>query len=369
MLGWLSTLGAVLLLAAAPAPAAPCQTQGAVSAPIAFPRNDASDVPFARSMVPVILPDVAGALPAALTCTRSTVRTALGDYVLGGENADAFPRIAMRADGKGGPVAYVVSAPEVSGTFALVVHTQGGTTILKRFYAGIPTDERLADDIRAALADRRGIMAYEAKRQMVQYGFTPTGGFPPPVPSGPRTDGGSVVTGPQIMVLSSGDPQLLDMANGMRHTPSGFACRERFDGAAVLLKTIDPRSDYLSCGYRAGTDLRFREADPVRYQITLIKAPPGATAREIFDKLSASVHGGAHIKGDHLPPLSTGSAPAPEFAAAWDTEGASVQAVWVGKAGDWLAWVLAQYPRSNANDAEAGKIVGALFTQVGEQVR
>jgi hypothetical protein len=363
----LTPLVAILLLPAAPALAAPCKTRGAVDAPIAFPRNDAGDVQFARSMVPVMLPDVSGALPPALTCTRSTVSTALGDYAIGGENGEPFPRMALRADGKAGAVAYLAASPDAAGIFALVVR-QGSLTIIKRFYAGIPTDQRLADDIRVALADSVGIMAFDAKRKMVSYSFAPPGGVPPPLKPESPANGTSVAAGPQILIAGSGDPRLLDMAGGMRHTPSGFACPENFDGLPVLLMSIDPRTDTLSCSYRAGTELRFREDDPIRYQITLIKAP-GETPRGVFDQLTASARAGLRIKGDHAPPLATGPAPAPEFVAYWDTEDAGVQGVWVGKAGGWIVWLRAQYPPSAANDAEAGKVAQALFTQAGKQVR
>jgi hypothetical protein len=368
MLRWLSAL-ALLLLTAAPALAAPCKTQGRVDAPIAFPRNNADDVPFARSMVPVMLPDVSGALPPALTCTRSTVGTALGDYSIGGENGEAFPRMALRADGKAGPVLYLASSPTAPAIFALVVHRQGSLTIIKQFYTGIPTDRRLADDIRAALADNAGVMTYEAEQKMVRYLFAPIGTIPPPMEPGPRADGSRAAVGPQIFVMGSGDPRLLDMAGGMRHTPSGFACPPTFDGLPVMLMSIDPRTDYLSCSYRAGTDLRFRENDPIRYQIALIKAWPGETPRRLFDELTASARASIRIKGDHAPPLAIGPAPAPEFVAYWDTEDAGVQGAWVGEAGGWIVWLRAQYPPSPANDAEAGKVAQTLFAQVGRQVR
>lgn len=364
---WLSALVAIPLLTAAPALAVPCKTQGAVEAPIAFPRNDAGDVQFARSMVPVMLPDISGALPPALTCTRSTVSTTLGDYVIGGENGEAFLRMALRADGKAGPIVYLAASRDAPGIVALVVHA-GSVTTIKRFYGGVPTDQRLADDIRAALADKAGIMAFDAERKMVSYSFTPAGGIPSPLKPGSRVDGTSVAAGPQILIAGSGDPRLLDIASGMKHTPSGFACPERFDGLSVLLMSVDPRADTLSCSYRAGTELRFREGEPIRYQITLIKAP-GETPRGVFDELTASARADLHITGDHVPPLAIGPAPAPEFVAYWDTADAGVQGVWVGKAGGWILWLRAQYPPSPANDAEAGRVAQTLFTQAGKQVR
>ena len=364
---WLSALAAIPLLIAAPALAAPCKTMGAADAPIAFPRNEAADVQFARSMVPVMLPDVSGALPSALTCTRSTVSTALGDYAIGGENGEAFPRMALRADGKAGPIVYLAASRDAPGIFALVVR-HGSLATIKRFYTGVPTDQRLANDIRAALADKAGIMSFDAERKMVSYSFAPPGGVPSPLKPESRANGTSVAAGPQILIAGTGDPRLLDMAGGMRHKPSGFACPERFDGLPVLLMSIDPRTDTLSCDYRAGTELRFREDDPIRYQITLIKAP-GETPRGIFDQLTASARAGLRIKGDHAPPLATGPAPAPEFVAYWDTEDAGVQGVWVGEAGGWILWLRAQYPPSPANDAEAGKVAQALFSQAGKQVR
>ena len=360
---WLSALVAILLLTAAPALATPCKTQGAIEAPIAFPRNDAGDVQFARSMVAVMLPDISGALPSTLSCTRSTVSTALGDYAIGGENDDAFPRMALRADGKAGPVAYLAASRDAAGIFALVVH-QGSLTTIKRFYAGIPTDQRLVDDVRAALADKAGIMSFDAERKTVSYAFAPPGGVPPPMESESRAGETSAAAGPQILILSSGDPRLLDLAGGMRHTPSGFACPQSFDGLPVLLMSIDPRTDYLACSYRAGTELRFRDDDPIRYQITLIKAR-GETPRDMLDKLIAGARAEHRPTGDHAPPPASG----PEYVAYWDTEDAGVQGVWVGKAGSWIVWMRAQYPPSPANDAEAGKVAQTLFSLAGKQVR
>lgn len=364
---WLSPLVVILFLTAAPALAAPCKTQGAVDAPIAFPRNDAGDVLFARSMVAVMLPDISGALPSTLSCTRSTVSTALGDYAIGGENDDAFPRMALRADGKVGPVAYLAASRDAAGLFALVVR-DGSLTTIKRFYPGIPTDRRLADDVRAALADKSGIMSFDAERKMVSYAFAPPGGVPPATLQ-QLADGTGVAAGPQILIEGSGDPRLLDMADGKRHTPSGFACPETFDGLAVLLMSIDPRIETLSCSYRAGSELRFREDDPIRYQITLIKASPGETPRGIFDELAASARASLRIKGEHAPPLAVGAAPAPEFVAYWDTEDAGVQGVWVGRAGGWIISLRAQYPPSPANDIEAGKVAQTLFSLARKQIR
>ena len=364
---WLSALVAILLLSAAPVQAAPCKTQGAVDAPIAFPRNDAGDVKFARSMVAALMPDISGAPPPALTCTRATVSTALGDYAIGGENGEAFPRMALRADGKAGPVAYLAASPDAPGIFALVVH-QGSLTTIKRFYSGIPTDQRLADDVRAALADTAGIMSFDAERKLVSYAFAPPGGAPPPIESGPRVGGTSAAAGPQILIPSSGDPRLLDMAGGMRHTPSGFACPQSFDGLPVLLMSIDPRTDYLACNYRAGTELRFREDEPIRYQFTLTKAR-GTTPRDMLGTLIASARKEHQPKGDHAPPPANG----PEYVAYWDIEGdggqGGVQGVWVGKAGGWIVSVQAQYPPSPANDTEAGKVAQILFAEVKKQIK
>jgi len=367
MHGWLSALVAILLLTTAPALAAPCKTEGKIDAPIPFPKNEAGDVPFARSMVAAMIPDISAAPPPVLTCSRSTVSTALGDYAIGGETGEAFPRIALRADGKAGPVAYLAVSPDAPGIFALVVRQDSLTTI-KRFYMGIPTDQRLADDIGAALADKAGIMTFDAKRKAVSYVFAPPGGVPPPAEPGSHPRGTSTGAGPQILIAGSGDPRLLDMASGMKHKPSGFACPERFDGLPVLLMSIDPGADSLSCSYRAGTELRFREDDPIRYEITLIKAA-GETPRGVFDELTASARTGLRITGDHAPPLAIGPAPAPAFVAYWDTENDGVQGVWVGKAGGWIVWLRAQYPPSAATDAEAGKVAQTLFADVGRQVR
>ncbi|MBX3563124.1 MAG: hypothetical protein KF730_00970 [Sphingomonas sp.] len=178
-------------------------------------------------------------------------------------------------------------------------------------------------------------------------------------------DGTSVVAGPQFMILSSGDPGLLNMNDDMQHTPSGFHCPRRFEGLAVLLMTIEPKADRLTCSYRAGTDLRLRDTDEARYQIVLIRAGSGQTPRSIFDGLVASARAGLRIKGDHLPPLAVGRSPAPLFVAYWDTEGAGVQGVWVYKAGRWIVWLRAQYPPASANDAEAGSIAHILFAEAG----
>jgi hypothetical protein len=85
--------------------------------------------------------------------------------------------------------------------------------------------------------------------------------------------------------------------------------------------------------------------------------------------MTASARASLRIKGEHRPPLAIGPAPEPEFVAYWDTENEGVQGIWVGKAGGWIVWLRAQYPPSPANDAEAGKMAEALFTQVGKQVR
>lgn len=350
-------LVAALLLAIAPAPAATCQSKGQVSRAITFPRHDANDVAFARSMVPVLLPELYDTVPSALSCARVTVRTARGDYAIGGENGDAFPRLALPVDGQAGPIVYLAASSEAPGVLALVVRNRSLTTV-KRFYAGIPTDELLAGDVRTALGDADGIIVYDADRTLVSYGFAPpVGGVPPQEP------GRSVAAaGPQVFIAGSGDPRLLNMRD-MRHAPSGFGCPQSFPGLAVLLMSVDPRPDYLSCGYRAGTDLRLRDDAEIRYQITLIKAAAGETSRRIFDELTASARASLRIKGDHVPPLPTGPAPAPEFVAYWDTKDGGVQGVWVGKASGWVVWLRAQYPHSATNDAEAGRIAQLLFAE------
>ncbi len=337
-------------------------------ASIDFPTGKADDVTFARSMVPAILPEVSRALPRTLTCTRSTIHTALGDYAIGGENGDAYPRMALRADGKAGPAIYLATSPAAPGKFALVVHPQNGLTIAKRFYNGIPTDARLADDIRAALADDDGVMAFDAEQQGVRYFFAPPGDIPPPVESGALADGTQFEAGPQILISAAGDPHLLDPGS-YRHKPSGFACPSTFDGLAVLLMSIEPNAGSLVCSYRAGTDLRYREDDPIRYQVTLFKSPSGETARSVFEQLTAAARNQLRITGDHRPPLAAGRAPAPQFVGYWDTADAGVQGVWVGQAGGWIIFLRAQYAPSAANDAEAGKIAQILFTQAGKQIR
>lgn len=357
---WQWVLAPILLFVAAPAFAAPCTTRGTVEAPIQFPKNEPGDIDFARSMVPVMLPRVLK-IPALPSCTRTTVRTALGDYVIGSENGEAIPRLAVRADGKPGPVVFLAMSPDLPGTMALVVR-QGSLTTIKLFYGGIPTDRRLADDVRTALAGPSGVMSYDADRKIVSYAFVPAG----PVPSPVKPSVSVKTAGPQILVSGAGDFRLLD--GNMRHTPSGFACPQTFDGLQVLLMSIDPRADYLSCDYRSGTDLRFNAEDPVRYSITLIKAR-GATPRSVFEQLTAGARATLRIKGDHTPPLATGPAPAPQFVAYWDTEKDGVQGAWVGQAGRWVIWLRAQYPPSAATDAEAGQVARRLFAAAADQVK
>jgi hypothetical protein len=366
MTRWLALPIATLSLTATTALAAPCQTEGVAEEPIAFPKNDESDVPFARSMVWVMLPHVSDALPRDLSCTRLTMSTALGEYVLGGENGEDIPRVALRADGNAGPVAYLAASPEAPGSFALVVYSPDAPTIVKQFYAGIPSDRRLAEDVRAALADSQGIMAYDARRTMVMYGFGD--GPPPPVEPGKSEHVSVVDAGPQILIADSGDMRLLDIADDMRHLPSGFACPSTFDGLSVLLMRIDPRADYLSCEYRAGSELRYRQDDPMRYQVILIKARPDDTTRGVFDQMTADGRATLRIKGNHTPPLATGPAPAPELVTFWDTA-EDVQGLWAGKAGGWIVLLRAQYPQSAASDTEAGEVAQILFSQIAQQVR
>jgi len=368
MRGWWLALTALAAFGASPALAAPCKTSGDVNAPIKFPKGDASDVSFARSMSTTMFTEVLGEPPKALECDRMTVHTTLGDYLLGGENGQIYARIAIRADGKAGPVLYLAQSPQRPGMFALVV-AQGSVTVAKQFYAGIPTDARLAEDMRAALADDRAIMTFDAGAKMMRYGFTPAGGVPPPAQSGSRagSEGESIeiTAGPQVYVTGADDLRWMD---GTRHKPSGFTCPETFDGLAVLLKQIDGGKDSLICDYRAGTDLTYRESDPVRYRIKLQRAPQGVTARSVFDQLTAANRADLHIRGDHAPPLAAGQAPAPEFVAYWDTAD-GVQGLSVGSARGWLFWVWAKYAPGAANDAEAGKVTARLFGEVAKQVK
>lgn len=368
MRGGLTALAGLMVLIAAPALAAPCKTSGTIGAPIAFPKNDPSDIAYARSMTTVMFTEILGAPPRTLDCTRMVVHTALGDYLLGGENNQIYARIAIRADGKAGPILYLAASPERPGTFALVV-AQGSLTVVKLFYAGIPTDARLAEDMRAALAGDRWIMMFDAEAKTVRYGFTPAGGVPPAVQSGSQSESAdesvSITAGPQVMVTGADDMRWLE---GMRHKPSGFTCPETFDGLAVLLKHVDGGADSLTCDYRAGTDLTYRESDPIRYRITLRRLSLGENARAAFDRLIADNRGDLHIMGDHAPPLAPGPSPAPQFVAYWDTE-AGVQGLSVGSAGRWTVWVWAKYAPGAANDAEAGKVAGILFDAVAKQLR
>lgn len=156
--------------------------------------------------------------------------------------------------------------------------------------------------------------------------------------------------------------------DGTRHKPSGFTCPETFDGLAVLLKSIDGGKDSLTCDYRAGTDLTYRESDPVRYRITLRRPAHGETAKYAFDQLIANGRGDLHIKGDRAPPLVAGQASGPEFVAYWDTAD-GVQGISVGSAGRWLVWVWAKYEPGAANDAEAGQVTTRLFAEVAKQLK
>jgi hypothetical protein len=365
MLRWISALLAGLLLAAPPALARSCKTAGSVDVSLVFPQNKASDVPFARAMAPITLPLFSDKVPVSVSCTRATVHTALGDYVIGGENRDAFPRVAVPADRSGGPVVYVGASPGLRGAYALVVLRRGASAMVTRFYSGIPTDARLAADVAAALADHEGILSYDVARNMVLYAFTPVGGIPPPV----RPGGMTVAVGPQILVAGAGDPATLDVDGGFRHRPSGFACPQVLPGLAVTLNSVDPRRNSLVCSYRAGTDVAFRPDDPIRYQLSLEKTAPADSARKVFDQLSANGRASLRIKGNHPAPLAAGARPAPEFVAFWDTEDAGVQGLWVGTAGAWLVWLRAQYPSSKANDAEAGKAAQILFAAVAKEVK
>ena len=160
--------------------------------------------------------------------------------------------------------------------------------------------------------------------------------LPPPVESGTRADGTVITAGPQVLISDAGDIRLLDMAAHMRHKPSGFTCPSSFDGLPVLLMTVDPRADYLSCSYRAGTELRYRQDDPIRYHVILAKASAGETPRSLFEAMAADGRAALHITGEHAPPLAPGPAPAPELAVFWDTEDGGVQGLWAGKAGGWI---------------------------------
>jgi hypothetical protein len=297
------------------------------------------------------------------------VRTALGDYRFGGENGDAFPRMAVPADGKADRLVYLAPSPGSPGRLALVVLDRRSSAVVTRFYAGMPTDALLAADIPAALAGQQAIMSYDAARKTVRYDFMPAAPLPPPVMSGPQPDGSDVAAGPQILIANTADPSPLDLADGLRHRPSGFACPEVIPELPVTLKSIEPSRNSLVCSYRAGTDLAYREEDPIRYQLTLVRGRRGETARKLFDRLTASARAGMRIKDDHPAPLAAGRNSLPEFVAYWDTEDDGVQGVWVGKAGGWIVWLRAQYPPAAASDVEAGKVARLLFTAVAKQVK
>jgi len=364
----ISILLVASLLFAAPAMAAPCKTAGSVAAAIPFPKGDASDVPFARSMIPVMLPEISAAVPRLPTCTRSTLRTALGDFVLSGENGDAFPRVAVPSNGKADPIVYLAPSPGAGDTLALVVLRRGSSAVVTRFYAGVPSDARLAADIPAAVTDEQGIMRFEFGPRTVLYSFAPDRGPPPAVEPSKRPGVDIAGTGPQIFIPDSGDPSTLDPANGLRHRPSGFACPQTFPGLAVMLMSIDPRGDALACSYRAGTGLALKEGDPMRYQLVLKRQSGSDSVRSVFDQLVASGRASLRIEAGHPPPLATGPGALPEFAMFWETEDMGVQGVWVGKAGAWLVWLRAQYPPTAADDAEAGKVARILFAAVAREV-
>lgn len=193
--------------------------------------------------------------------------------------------------------------------------------------------------------------------------------------SGQSTDPGSGIAstttkrGPQVLIPDTSDPTLLDINDDMRHKPSGFACPQTFDGLAVLLMSIEPNDDSLVCDYRAGTDRTYKAGDPIRYQLMLLKARPGQSARDIFDGMVKDGRAALKIKGDHIPPWATGPAAAPDMVAFWDTDGDGVQGVWVSEAGSWIVTLRAQYEPGAANDVEAGKVAQVLLAQIKRQVK
>lgn len=101
----------------------------------------------------------------------------------------------------------------------------------------------------------------------------------------------------------------------------------------------------------------------IRYQFTLMKATARITPASVFKDVVAQDRAGLRIRGDHIPPLATGPAPAPTCVAYWDTESVGVQGLWVGKAGSWVVSLRARYPASAANDDEAGRVARTLFAE------
>ncbi len=178
-----------------------------------------------------------------------------------------------------------------------------------------------------------------------------------------------ITKGPQVFIPDTGNPATLDINDNLRHKPSGFACPETFDGLAVLLMSIEPNDDSLVCDYRAGTDLRYKASDPIRYHLMLVKERPGQSARAIFDQLVAGGRQALKIKGNHTPPWASGPAAAPELVAFWDTDGDGVQGAWVAQAGSWIVVLRAQYAPGAPNDVEAGKIAQTLFALIKQQVK
>lgn len=357
-------------LAASAASLPPCQGKGGEAVAMPFPRGDASDLTLARAMLPAVARGLSYK-PAPPTCSRGTVRTAIGELVLGGEDANLFPRFASRVDGKAGAYALVVkevgSSP--NPTYALVIAGKDGSVAAHRFYAGMPSDAALLADLVEAASEPGYILAQrrmpggspDKPAIMVLYGFDPPPGGPPPAQSADSGDGVARHTGPQFMI-GDGSQSYLDLVTRggvLIHRPSGRSCPQSLIGGAILLQQADATDRSLLCSYREGPDLAFKADAHIKYRLLITKERGSVAA--VMKDLTASARKALPIVGDKAAPLAAGAAPQPQAASFWTLTDGSVQGVWLGKAGGWMTRLQVDYPDSPANDAQARTVAEALF--------
>lgn len=360
------------------APAA-CKTRSDPAAKaIGFPRGEASDVEFARAMVPAAMPQVTAKLPTAASCLRKTFQTSRGDYQLRGENSDLISRTAVRPGGGDGEIFYLVSMASDPKTKlpvqVLVLHFPGAESFALKFYTGIPSDDLLASDIARATQEIEPIFSVNAQTKFVQYGFSPTGGAPSPVQSGTTRDATGAetktVAGPQVFYV--GDAMTaghIKMDGGKaRHAASGLSCPDRFDGQQVLLMRVTADNDSLHCEYRHGTELRYDPNDEVRYDIKLARRP-ARTAQEIAGIVGPDLRSSNPSLREAVPALAAGASPAPATAQSWISVSNYKFSLWTAKKADWIMISLATYAPTAENDKEAASVVKRLFETAFSQVR
>jgi len=366
---WCAAVLAISMVFPAIARAAPCHTEGSSNAAvISFPRNDGSDLAFARSMLGGFYEGPLAGLT-VVSCERGRVPTAEGEYLLTGENDDAQPRRAVPADGHVGPVVYLTT-PDAASTrgrrYELVVSGLDGIQLVKRFYSGIPTDQTLLNDVRAVLADRQAFIAMTTATHLVRYGFDPgptTNGIPPPIDGTAALPGGGRMSqGPQVVVGGPNPTEFLDLQAGkFRHKPSGLSCPDRFEGAAILLVQIDPSATGAVCTYKVGLDPAYDPNAELRYQL-VISNDPATSAESAANQIKAS--GAASGGTERAAPLLTGPAPAPTFAVFFQLPDGRVGGAWIAKVGPWIALLRATYSASAANDAEAAIVARKVFAEI-----